>query len=382
MADLIKALVDRNREHLVKRLPSYLSPEQFFLLCYQLDRNDKLARIAQKNPDSILAQILKAADCGLVVGDAFGHAYIIGYGDEAQFQVGWRGFVYQWERAGAVLKVDANVVYDGDDIEVEAGDNPGIRHKPNIMDPRRADMKWMTNEKNILASYAIGWLPIAPLKAEVFVLKGLIDLARSCSPMKDGVPWTKFYHQMARKTAVRRLEGLIQMCGPTEQNREAWDRYARTIELDRASFRIEPVDDDHDDLPGVPAGKPAPKSGATVEHGSAERGTSTIPPPASEGRRRPSSAASTPPSLKLTAQSEAQATRAEAKLPLEPPEDNDPISDEMQDQLITQGGMAGLPPSKLRKYVAERYNVGDLAELTKAQSLQLSADLKRQAANK
>jgi len=359
--EVIKALVERNRESVLKRLPTYLRPEHFFQLVYTLDKDHKLAAVAQRNPDSVLSAIFKAADCGLTIGGAFQHCYVIPYKDVANFQVGWRGFVYQWLHAGAVLKVVSNVVYTGDEIEILFGDTEGITHKPALNDPHRQDMKWMNDKRNILGSYAVAWLPTG-LKMYRWVPVGMIERARASSQNTGpDSPWTQFYPAMAAKTAVRRLDGLIQMCGPTPENREAWDRYARTIELDRASFRIDDIDEQPDDLPGVRAGKSNPTSGATAEHGSMDNGTTLFvddSPPQSKGEGR-SAGASTPSS---------------------PKESDDPLGDEKQEELIELANMSSMKFSTLKKYVSDTYGVNDLSQLRPSQARELELELKQRAA--
>jgi hypothetical protein len=157
---------------------------------------------------------------------------------------------------------------------------------------------------------------------------------------------------MAAKTAVRRLDGLIQVCGPTPENREAWDRYARTIELDRKQFDHMP--EDPDDLPGTSNGRSSPTPGATE----AVESHDSSPPP-QEGRKR-----STAPPL--------HAVPAEV-------EDAETISMEQQDQATELMGAAGMRASALKRYVADTYGVADIAQLTQAQAGELIIELKKRA---
>jgi len=351
--EVIATLIERNRESLLKRLPSYLSPEQFFQLCHALDRNKKLAALAQRKPDELLAAVFKAADCGLTIGDAFGHCWITAFGEEIVFMVGWRGMVYQWKRAGAVLKVTAMPVYTGDDIEVVAGDDEAIHHKPALFDPHRDDPKWMNDKANILGSYAVAWLPEHPLKAYRWCSRGQIEAARLRSSNKDGPAWTHNYPQMAAKTAVRRLDGIIQACGPTPENKEAWDRYSRTVQMEHDQYHNSDEDNEDPDLPGATTGSASPPTGAAVEHSSG-RG-----PSPRGGRKRLESAAPPPP---------------------QNPEILEPtLTDEQQDKLIAEAGLCGMPASKLKRYVSEKYKVGDINDLTPTQAKQLSLELKAQS---
>lgn len=341
---LIKSLVDQNREALNQRLPQYLSPQQFFQMAYEMDKIPKLAGVAQRNPNSILNAIFKAADCGLMIGSAHEHCWVLPFGDEAVFVVGWRGLVYQWLRAGAVLKVDSQIVYKGDVIEVIAGDDEKIIHRPKLDDPKRDDPKWLNDPKNIIGAYAIATLP-AGLKARRWCPKGEIEFARMRSPShsKPDSPWNNNYPAMARKTPIRRLAGQIQACGPTPENREAWERYERTIEVDNKDFRTivsdtvivaDPTDDD--DLPG------------DVKSTSG-KGSGPAPRPA--------------PVIEVKAN------------------DNETIPDKTLDDLMAQSSMLGMSASEFRKWVLGRTGVGDPATLTNAQAATLAREM-TEGANK
>jgi recombinational DNA repair protein RecT len=291
---------------------------------------------------------------------------VVPFGQSVQLIVGWKGLVYQWLTAGAVLKAVSNVVYVGDDIEVVGGDEERISHKPSLTDPNRFDPKWMNDPQNILGSYAVAWLPDKSLRLKMYrwCSRGVIEQARNSSTNATGPAWREHYAAMAAKTAIRRLDGLIQKCGTTPENREAWDRYSRTIELDNKSYnRFEDHDDDSpDDLPITSVGKVSPTSGAAVEV-SAERGK-IYPPP--QGRKQ----------------------RAVAPPPPQPPPDPEPepepeepapevpISQEEADTLVKFAGAAGLSFSKLQEHIQEQYHVA-LMGLTNTQFSELMVEFRK-----
>jgi phage RecT family recombinase len=358
MGELVKQLVDRHRESIVQRLPRYMTPEQFFSLCYALDRNAALARIAQNNPESILNAVLKAADCGLVIGSAYEHCWIIPYKDEAQLQIGWRGLHYQLVRAGAILKLNAACVYDGDEFDITLGDEESIVHHPNLKDDRRRNPRWLFDKANILGAYAVAWLPAAPLKAHRWCPLGEIEAARAKSKVPDGPAWTHFYPAMAQKTAVRRLSKMIEVCGPTEENKEAWERYGRTIELERSQYR-NTENGIPDDVPGEKPGKSTPRSGRAAE----PAGTEHVTPPPQDGGRKKSSAAPTPPP-----------TKAAAAAP--PPPTDELISTDTQNDLIDKTQSAGLQPTWLFDHIQEKYGLGALKHLRQSQAAEIEQVLR------
>ena len=159
MNDLV-SIIDSNRAEISRRLPSYMSETQFFNMCYAIKRNRKIAEIGVRNPDSLLAAIMKAADCGLLPGSAYDHCGFIPYKEEIQFQIYYQGLVYQLVRAGAIIKLVPHVVYDGDDFRIVYGDEEKLEHVPNLKDLNRRNDQWLFDKKNMLGAYAIAWLPL------------------------------------------------------------------------------------------------------------------------------------------------------------------------------------------------------------------------------
>jgi recombination protein RecT len=373
MGELVKRLVDSNRQAIVERLPRYLSETQFFAVLHTIDRNAKLAEAAQRNPESMLAAIMKIADCGLLVGTAYEHCWLIPYnnknavgGVEIQVQIGWHGLHYQLVRAGAVLKIDAHCVYKGDDFDIVLGDDEKLVHRPNLHDDNRRDHRWMYNKANIDGAYAVAWLPIArhggeTMKQHRWCPIGEIEAARLKSKMPDGEAWGHNYPAMAQKTAVRRVCKMIEVCGPTAENQEAWERYGRTIELDRSQYNEELQPDDD---PGLKPRKSSPKSGRAA---AGSEGTEHVtPPPQPKDGERKSSDAPTPPPTQ----------EAKPEPPKAPPDEV--ISTERQYEILQQAAAAGMKTMAFLKHVADKFGV-DLAELRQSQAAELSKYIKDMA---
>jgi len=369
MGELVKRLVDNNREAILQRLPKYMTESSFFALLYNLDRKPKLAEAAQRNPNSLLQAIMKAADCGLLIGSGYGHCDLATFGDEVQLMVEYQGIIYQLVRAGAVLTVDAKCVYDGDDIRLGID---GIESwTPNLRDDRRRDWRWLNDKKNMLGAFATARIPLQARPGE-FVRRdhwspiGEIERAREISKMgknPDGA-WTQHYDAMAMKTAVRRLCKFITVCGPTDENKEAWERYGRTMEIDSSSYRRIPEENlQPDDDPGAKPRKSAPRRAAAGPAGSEH----VTPPPQNDGERKKSSdAPSTPPPTK-------EAKPEQLEPPKAPPDEV--ISTERQYEILQQASAAGMKTMAFLKHVAEKFGV-DLADLRSSQAAELSKFLK------
>jgi recombination protein RecT len=362
---VIKDLIESSRADIVQRLPSYLSPTQFFALCYALERskvsNPKLYAAAQHNPQGLLAAVLKAADLGLGIGSGYDHCTLIAYGDDIQLSIGYHGLVYQLLRAGAVLKINSACVYDGDHFKVELGDEERIVHEPSLTDDRRRQKAWLYDKTNILGAYAVAWLPdpLRRLKQHRWVPAGEIEAARLKSKVPDGPAWKNEYPAMAIKTAIRRVAKLIEVCGPTEENREAWERYGRTIEVEKSESR-DFEDDEPEDMPGVsptPHKNPSP-SGRRAEGGGVKTAPPANPPPQHNGEAK--KAASPPPP---------------SPEPAAPPID-EPISEDMQNQLMDLAKLSGMKLTGLFRHVRDKYGVASLEALKSSQAAEVEKYLK------
>lgn len=83
--------------------------------------------------------LIQLGASGLSLND--GQCYIIPKGSKASFQIGWKGRLYQIGMLENVLFVNpAQVVYQGDDFDLELGESPKIiKHKPCARHERQKD---------------------------------------------------------------------------------------------------------------------------------------------------------------------------------------------------------------------------------------------------
>ena len=90
-------------------------------------------------------------------------------------------------------KIDAKVVYANDEFEYEEGTEQKLKHVPTLEEDRG----------EIVAAYAIAKFADGEVQIEVLT-KADIEKIRKSSASQGG-PWSNWYDEMARKSAVRRL---------------------------------------------------------------------------------------------------------------------------------------------------------------------------------
>jgi recombination protein RecT len=72
------------------------------------------ANLQRCNPSTVISSAAIAATLDLPINPSLGFAHIVPYGNNAQFQMGWKGFVQLAMRTGKYSAMNASVVYDGD----------------------------------------------------------------------------------------------------------------------------------------------------------------------------------------------------------------------------------------------------------------------------
>lgn len=118
-------------ESLKKSIPRHIDADVMVRTCLsQLRDNSRLLQVASNNPQSFLLAIMQAGHLGLVPDGFLGKAYLIPYGNEVSFQLGYHGLLELAYRSGMVDDADMDVVMEGDEFEYEYGTNKHLTHKP------------------------------------------------------------------------------------------------------------------------------------------------------------------------------------------------------------------------------------------------------------
>lgn len=84
----------------------------------QTVNNNKL--LANANPTSILTAAATAASLDLPINQSLGYAWIVPYKGQAQFQLGWKGFVQLALRTGQYRKINVVAVHEDQFISFNA----------------------------------------------------------------------------------------------------------------------------------------------------------------------------------------------------------------------------------------------------------------------
>lgn len=154
-------------------------------------------------PESIALAAYDAATLGLPV-NKLGLAWLVPFGNEAKFQIGYRGYIQLVMETGFVLEVTAECVYENDRFHYRLGSNPSIEHEPTELGKKRGAL---------VGVYALAKLANGLVK-HVVMDKAQVDHIRSKSRSSSNGPWVTDYDEMAKKTVVKRLCKMLPFVAP------------------------------------------------------------------------------------------------------------------------------------------------------------------------
>lgn len=150
--------------------------------------------LKKADPHSIYNAAATAATLDLPLNNNLGFAYIVPYGEKAQFQLGYRGFIQLAQRSGQFKTISACEVYEGQLIE----ENP--------LEGFKFDFTKKSSEKII--GYAAYFKLINGFEKTLYMpLAEMEKHGRKYSQTykKNFGLWTTDFHSMATKTVIKLL---------------------------------------------------------------------------------------------------------------------------------------------------------------------------------
>lgn len=187
-----RAFLDARMSKISEWVTNGLRPEalvRFVLRDMDGPRGEALRKCS---PESIYLGLLACAVTGLEPGALKGEAYLVPFKGEAQFMVGYRGIIKMARRSRGVAALWSNVVYDGDEFDVDLGSANRIVHRP----------RFGQRGENIIAAYAIARMTNGQDELE---LMDRADLEAVRNAGNQGPAWKDWQDQMWRKAPIRRL---------------------------------------------------------------------------------------------------------------------------------------------------------------------------------
>lgn len=165
-----------------------------------INKNPKLGACTES---SVLSCLMRCSTLGLEPSDVdgLGRAYIIPYGNQATFILGYKGMIELARRSGEIKDISARAVYDGDFFEYEYGLDEKLRHIPGAGE-KTPDK--LTHVYCVVHFKDGGHYFDVMTKAEVEKIR-----ARSKAAKGNTSPWTTDYEAMAKKTVIKRANPYL-----------------------------------------------------------------------------------------------------------------------------------------------------------------------------
>lgn len=187
--DTIRDYLDKMKGQIEKALPQHMNADRMARIALTTIRSNP--KLLQCNLSSLMAAVMQSAQLGLEPG-LIGHSYIIPYGTEATFIIGYKGMIDLARRSGNIESIYAHAVYENDEFNIEYGLDQKLTHKPNF-EGDRGQYK---------GSYMVAKFKDGGNYFE-YMPKSEIEKRRKRSKAANSGPWVTDYEEMANKTVVR-----------------------------------------------------------------------------------------------------------------------------------------------------------------------------------
>ncbi|WP_209121553.1 recombination protein RecT [Alkalihalobacillus sp. BA299] len=189
-AQSISAYLKKLGPEIQKALPKHMDADRMARIALTTIRTNP--KLLQCELPSLMGAVMQAAQLGLEPG-LVGHCYIIPYGKEATFIIGYKGMIDLARRSGNIESIYAHVVYENDEFEYELGLQPKLVHKPATK-----------NRGKMIYAYAVAHFKDGGYQFEVMDMEE-IEKRRDRSKASKNGPWVTDFEEMAKKTVIRHM---------------------------------------------------------------------------------------------------------------------------------------------------------------------------------
>lgn len=252
--------------------------QQFVASLLSIVTNNNL--LAKATNESIMTAAMKAATLKLPIEPSLGMAYIVPYNrnekqgntwvkiNEAQFQMGYKGFIQLAQRSGQVTRLNAGEVYESQ----YKGFNP-------LTEDLEVDMTAIPKEKEKVVGYFAFMRLTNGFEKTVFWTKERVQAhgkKYSQSFSSKYSPWQSDFDAMARKTVLKHMLSTYAPLSTELQEAIVADNEDSTVSNKNEIKDVtqEPVAETLDGILGTPS---KPTEGDNVVEGEFTAGTKTPP---------------------------------------------------------------------------------------------------------
>lgn len=191
----LNALLKRMGPEIQRALPKHMDADRIARIALTAVRTTP--KLLECDQTSFLAAIMQSAQLGVEPNTGLGQAYLIPYGKNVQFQLGYKGLIDLAVRSGQYKAIYAHEVYVNDEFEYQYGLTKDLIHKPAS-----------SPEGEAIGYYAVYHLQNGGYDF-VYWTKERIDkhAQKFSQAVQKGwtSPWKTNYDAMAKKTVLKEV---------------------------------------------------------------------------------------------------------------------------------------------------------------------------------
>lgn len=190
-------LLQRQRRQIEAAVPRHVSADRLARVALTAIR--QTPKLADCAAPSLIGAVMLSAQLGLEIGAPLGQAYLVPFGHECQFILGYKGVIDLAYRSGRMRDIQAREVRDRDTFRVVYGLHPVLEHTPTLRDPGEVVAYWG------LANFTEGGH-----HAHVSSLDEIAE-HRERSRAAHAGPWITDPVAMSKKTVIRIMQPFLPM---------------------------------------------------------------------------------------------------------------------------------------------------------------------------
>ena len=204
--DTLKSFFDLNRKEFAAVIPAAVSVDRLMRLALTAVRRTPV--LLTCSMPSIAGAVMQGVSLGLELNTPLQHAYLIPFKNnktmttEAQFVIGYQGYIELIYRSGKVKSVYASEVYEKDIFNYQFGTDEFIKHIQSPLPPSKRGA--------VTHFYAYAHLLTGGSRFVVLTTEEVNAIRDQYSAGyrndKESSPWATEYAAMGCKTAVRELQ--------------------------------------------------------------------------------------------------------------------------------------------------------------------------------
>lgn len=175
--------------------------------------------LTQCTADSITNAIIKACDLKLSI-DSRQHCHLVKYGNKAELQIGYRGFVYSIKRHYQDANIDVALVYEGDDFKlVKEGDTTTYSLTKN--NP-------FANKDKIIGGFCYISYTLNGRLVSFCETMSIEEIKKIKGCAKSSAIWDKWFEEKAKVALIKRackihFSGITEIEQITEYDNQEFD---------------------------------------------------------------------------------------------------------------------------------------------------------------